>query len=61
MMRPMSRPATSPPGKMIFFFGLLGVAGGVALLMIEPPEDAAAWADSDAAWLASDLSWPASD
>ena len=42
MSRPMSRPASSPPGRMIFFLGLLGVAGGVALVMIEPPEDAAA-------------------
>ena len=42
MIKPMSSPASSPLGRMIFFLGLLAVPGGVALVMIEPPEAAAA-------------------
>lgn len=56
-IRPMSRPAARPPGSTIVFFGLLALPGGVALVRIEPPEDAASWAVSAAAWLASALSW----
>jgi hypothetical protein len=42
MIKPMSNPASTPLVRMIFFFGLLGVVGGVALVRIEPPEFAAA-------------------
>ena len=46
--RPMSSPASSPLGRMIFFLGLLGAPGGVALVMIDPPEAAAPDAESEA-------------
>jgi hypothetical protein len=42
MIKPRSSPASSPLGRMIFFLGLLAVPGGVALVMIEPPEFPAA-------------------
>ncbi len=33
----MSRPATSPLGRISSFLGLLGLPGGVATLLMDPP------------------------
>ena len=49
----MTRPATNPLGSTIFFLGAVGLdaAGGVASLMMDPPELAAAAEVSAATWL----------
>src|SRR5438067_12748415 len=51
--RPMTRPATTPLGSTIFCFGVVGLAGGTALVMMDPPELAALAAVNAATWLDS--------
>ena len=56
-IRPISRPTSSPLGTTSSFFGLDGLDGGVALLMMDPPEGSASSAVSSATWLFSESSW----
>ena len=56
-IRPISRPTSNPLGKMSSGFGLDALDGGMALLMIDPPDGLASSAVSCATWLFSELSW----
>ncbi len=57
-MRPIRRPASNPLGKMSNGFGLDALDGGMALLMIDPPEGLVSSVVSCATWLFNELSWP---
>ena len=56
-IRPISSPASKPLGMTSSFFGLDGLDGGVALLMMDPPDGLASSAVSAATWLFSESSW----
>ena len=55
------RPTSNPLGKMSNGFGLDGLDGGRALLMIDPPEGLVSSVVSAATWLFNELSWPWSE
>ena len=55
--QPDQQAASSPLGTMSSGFGLDGFGGGMALLMIDPPDGLASAAVSCATWLFSELSW----